>query len=140
MPKPVTIMFACQKNAGRSQIAAALAQEMAGPNVHILSAGTQPARELHDVTRQLLDEMGLQPESAPKKLRPEDVRTCDWVITMGCGESCPIFPGTRYEDWDIADPNGQPMEKVREIRDDIRAHLIDLFARIDTDGATQASF
>ncbi|QOR47163.1 heat-shock protein HtpX [Trueperella pecoris] len=130
MDSPVTILFACRKNAGRSQIAAAIAREKAGTHVRILSAGTDPADELHDVTIELLHEMGLEAESAPRRLEPEDVAASDWVITMGCGESCPIFPGTHYEDWPIEDPNGQPIDTVRAIRDDIAAHIDDLLTRI----------
>ncbi|AZN29732.1 ArsR family transcriptional regulator [Flaviflexus salsibiostraticola] len=127
--KPTTILFACRKNAGRSQIAAAIAQSLAPEHVTILSAGTEPASEAHPEAVAVLEEIGLKPTSTPSKLDPADVKASDWVITMGCGESCPIFPGTRYEDWPIDDPADQPIETVRRIRDDIRARVEDLLER-----------
>lgn len=125
----ITILFACRKNAGRSQIAAAIARSLAPEHVTILSAGTEPASEAHPEAVAVLEEIGLKPTSEPSKLDPADVKASDWVITMGCGESCPIFPGTRYEDWPIDDPADQPIETVRRIRDDIRARVEDLLER-----------
>ncbi len=126
---PVTILFACTQNAGRSQIAAAIASSLAGPNVRVLSAGTNPATEVHPQVLTALGELGLQPQSKPKKLDPADVKEADWVITMGCGETCPIFPGTHYEDWEIRDPSGLPIAEVRAIRDTIQAKVADLLSR-----------
>ena len=125
-----TILFACTKNAGRSQMAAAIAQHLAGTDVTILSAGTDPADEVHPVVRDALAEIGLEPHSQPEKLDPATVKSSDWVITMGCGEACPIFPGTRYENWDIPDPAGQPISTVREIRDTIQERVQNLLARM----------
>ena len=124
------ILFACRQNAGRSQMAAAIAQELATSDVTIMSAGTEPAEEVHPEVRDALAEIGLEPFAQPEKLDPAKVKRADWVITMGCGESCPIFPGTHYEDWEVADPSGEPAEVVREIRDDITKRVKELLNRI----------
>lgn len=128
--EPVTILFACRHNAGRSQIAAALARAKAGPHITVLSAGTEPADALHPTTAAVLEERGLRAAQAPRLLEPADVAACDWVITMGCGETCPVFPGVHYEDWPVADPAGQPLERVREIFSDIEARVDDLCDRV----------
>lgn len=125
-----TILFACRQNAGRSQMAAAIAKDLACPEITIMSAGTEPAEEVHPEVRDVLAEIGLEPLSEPEKLDPAKVKSADWVITMGCGESCPIFPGTHYEDWEVADPAGQPIEVVREIREDITKRVKNLLERI----------
>jgi len=124
------ILFACRQNAGRSQMAAAIAQELATSDVTIMSAGTEPAEEVHPEVRDTLAEIGLEPFAQPEKLDPAKVKMADWVITMGCGESCPIFPGTHYEDWEVADPSEEPTEVVREIRDDITKRVKELLSRI----------
>ena len=124
------ILFACRQNAGRSQMAAAIAQELATSDVTIMSAGTEPAEEVHPEVRDALAEIGLEPFAQPEKLDPAKVKMADWVITMGCGESCPIFPGTHYEDWEVADPSEEPTEVVREIRDDITKRVKELLSRI----------
>lgn len=124
------IFFACRQNAGRSQMAAAIAQELATSDVSIMSAGTEPAEEVHPEVRDALAEIGLEPFAQPEKLDPAKVKMADWVITMGCGESCPIFPGTHYEDWEVADPSREPTEVVREIRDDITKRVKELLSRI----------
>lgn len=124
------ILFACRQNAGRSQMAAAIAQELAESNVTIMSAGTEPAEEVHPEVRDALAEIGLEPFGQPEKLDPAKVKMADWVITMGCSESCPIFPGTHYEDWEVADPSGEPVEAVREIRDEITQRVKELLSRI----------
>lgn len=119
------------KNAGRSQIAAALLAAKTDDRVRVLSAGTTPASELHPQTYQTLAEIGLEPlDTTPTKLTAEKVSHSDWVITMGCGETCPIFPGTHYEDWDVADPANQPIDVVREIREDIAHRVDELIARL----------
>ncbi len=102
------ILFACRQNAGRSQMAAAIAQELATSDVTIMSAGTEPAEEVHPEVRDALAEIGLEPFAQPEKLDPAKVKMADWVITMGCGESCPIFPGTHYEDWRSLIRRGNP--------------------------------
>ena len=124
------ILFASRQNAGRSQMAAAIAQELATSDVIIMSAGTEPAEEVHPEVRDALAEIGLEPFAQPEKLDPTKVKMADWVITMGCGESCPIFPGTHYEDWEVADPSEEPTEVVREIRDDITKRVKELLSRI----------
>ena len=124
------ILFACRQNAGRSQMAAAIAPELATSDATIMSAGTEPAEEVHPEVRDALAEIGLEPFAQPEKLDPAKVKMADWVITMGCGESCPIFPGTHYEDWEVADPSEEPTEVVREIRDDITKRVKELLSRI----------
>lgn len=111
-------------------MAAAIARKLAPSGVVILSAGTEPAEEVHPEVRDVLAEIGLEPFARPEKLDPAKVKTADWVITMGCGESCPIFPGTHCADWAVADPSGQPIEAVREIRDDITKRVKNLLERI----------
>lgn len=128
----VVILFACRQNAGRSQIAAAITKHKAEAGITVLSAGSEAASELHPETIAVLKEMGLEPISTtPKQLETSDVQEADWVITMGCGESCPIFPGKHYEDWEVADPSGQPLNVVREIRDDLQARVEDLLRRVE---------
>lgn len=128
--KMTTILFACQQNAGRSQIAAAIAENLAVSNITVLSAGSNPAAQVHSQVREVLAEIGLAPLTQPTKLDPAKVKTSDWVITMGCGESCPIFPGTHYEDWDVTDPAGKSLAEVRRIRDEIATRVKDLLQRI----------
>ncbi|QJC22143.1 arsenate-mycothiol transferase ArsC [Arcanobacterium buesumense] len=133
----VTVLFACRKNAGRSQIAAALMAAKTDDRVRVLSAGTTPARELHPQTYETLAEIGLEPlDTTPTMLTGDNVSQSDWIITMGCGESCPIFPGTHYEDWDVADPANQPASVVREIREDIAQRVDQLIARLGLDQPT----
>lgn len=127
-----TILFACRQNAGRSQIAAALAKQRAPQGITILSAGSDPADHIHPVVVEALAELGLKPDSQPKPLDPAQVETADWVITMGCGETCPFFPGVHYEDWTITDPDGATLEQVRNIIAEIREHVDDLLDRITT--------
>ncbi|QRV01670.1 low molecular weight phosphatase family protein [Arcanobacterium phocisimile] len=130
--QPVTVMFACRKNAGRSQIAAALLAAKTDDRVRVLSAGTTPANELHPQTYETLAEIGLEPlGGSPTQLTVDNVSESDWVITMGCGETCPIFPGTHYEDWDVADPANQPTDVVRQIREDIAQRVDQLIERLD---------
>lgn len=135
----ITIVFACRKNAGRSQMAAAVAQQMvdtmntdnnSDKRITILSAGTEPANEIHPEVIQALAEIGLQPLSQPTYLGRETVERADWVITMGCGEKCPYVPGVHYEDWQVADPHNQPIEVVREILHDIQTRVRDLLSRV----------
>ena len=125
------ILFVCVHNAGRSQMAAALAKHLSAGKVHVRSAGSQPDQQIQPVTIQALAERGIQiTESFPKPLTNDVVRAADVIITMGCGDACPFFPGKRYEDWDVADPNGQPIEAVRAICDDIQARVTTLLGEI----------
>ncbi len=118
------MLFVCVQNAGRSQIAAALLRHMAGDQVHVRTAGSRPASAIEEVVVEVLDEIGV-PLAAefPKPLTDEVVQAADYVITMGCGDACPIYPGRRYMDWEIPDPAGRPMSEVRTIRGDIEARV-----------------
>ena len=125
------ILFVCVHNAGRSQMAAALARHLSADKVHVRSAGSQPTRQIHPMTIQALAERGIEPtEAFPKPLTDDVVRAADVIITMGCGDACPVLPGKRYEDWEVADPAGQPIEVVRAIRDDIQARVTTLLGEI----------
>lgn len=126
-----TVLFVCVHNAGRSQMAAGFLSQLAGDRVEVLSAGSQPADQLNPVAVQAMAEAGVDITSAvPKILTADAVREADVVITMGCGDSCPVFPGTRYEDWALEDPAGQDIEAVQPIRDDIRNRIATLVAEL----------
>ena len=125
------VLFVCVQNAGRSQMAAALLKVEAKGRIRVRSAGSMPAAELDPSVVRAMSEMGLDlTKDYPKPLTDDVVRASDVVITMGCGDSCPIYPGKRYEDWDLADPDGQPMETVRAIRDDIHDRVKALVASL----------
>jgi protein-tyrosine-phosphatase len=125
------ILFVCVHNAGRSQMAAALARHLSAGRVHVRSAGSQPTQEIHPLTIQALAERGIEiTEAFPKPLTDDVVHAADVIITMGCGDACPIFPGKRYEDWEVADPAGQTIEVVRAIRDDIQARVTTLLGEV----------
>ncbi len=114
------VLFVCVHNAGRSQMAAGLLAARAAGKVSVRSAGSTPANALNPAVVQAMKEIGIDiSHEFPKPLTDTFVRTADVVITMGCGDTCPIYPGKRYEDWELDDPAGQRIEKVREIRDDI---------------------
>jgi protein-tyrosine-phosphatase len=118
------ILFVCVHNAGRSQMAAALVDHHAGGRVVVRSAGSDPADRLNPAVVAAMAEVGIDLSRAfPKPLTDASVRTADVVITMGCGDACPVYPGKRYEDWELQDPAGQPVEVVRRIRDDIDARV-----------------
>jgi arsenate reductase len=125
-----TVLVACRKNAGRSQAAAALLRHYGGDRVTVLSGGSEPADEVHPEVRQVLAERGLVPEDHPKRFDAAMVRAADVVVTMGCGEECPYYPGRTYLDWEVADPDGQPVETVRQIVDDIERRVLDLVAEL----------
>jgi arsenate reductase (thioredoxin) len=125
------VLFVCVHNAGRSQMAAALLRHHAMGRVRVTSAGSEPADQVNPAARQAVAEWGLDiTDAVPQKLATEHVRAADVVVTMGCGDACPIFPGKRYEDWALEDPAGKGVDSVRPIRDDIdrrvRALLADL--------------
>ncbi|MEI2774659.1 MAG: arsenate reductase ArsC [Tetrasphaera sp.] len=125
------LLFVCVQNAGRSQMAAALAEHLSARRVHVRSAGSAPTGEIHPVVVEVLRERGIALGTAyPKPLTDSVVRAADVIITMGCGDSCPYFPGKRYEDWEVADPAGQSIEVVREIRDDIQARVTALLRSV----------
>jgi arsenate reductase len=122
-PKP-TVLFVCVHNAGRSQMAAGYLQHLAGDRIRVLSAGSEPAASVNPVAVQAMAEEGIDiAGNQPKILSAEAVQESDVVITMGCGDTCPFFPGKRYEDWELDDPAGQPIDAVRPIRDEIRARV-----------------
>ena len=114
------VLFVCVHNAGRSQMAAALTESLSGGRVHVRSAGSTPATELNPAVVAAMEEIGLDLSQAfPKPLTDEAVEAADVVITMGCGDACPVYPGKRYLDWELDDPAGRPIEQVRRIRDEI---------------------
>jgi arsenate reductase len=118
-PHRPTVLVACRRNAGRSQAAAALLRSYAGDRVEVLSGGSEPADEVHPEVRAVLAERGLEPESTPKRFDAAMVQAADVVVTMGCGEECPYYPGRTYLDWEVDDPHGRPLPEVRAIVDDI---------------------
>ena len=121
------VLFVCTHNAGRSQMAAALLERMGEGRIRVRSAGTEPAERLHPPVVEAMREVGIDLSSArPAPLRDEAVRAADVVITMGCGDTCPVNPGKRYEDWDLPDPAGRSVEEVREIRDLIELRIKEL--------------
>ncbi len=114
------VLFVCVQNAGRSQMAAGLVKLRSEGRIHVRSAGSQPASEINAAVVEAMEELGVDMDEAfPKPLTDEVVRAADVVITMGCGDACPIYPGKRYEDWTVDDPAGQSLDTVRRIRDDI---------------------
>jgi arsenate reductase (thioredoxin) len=121
------VLFVCTHNAGRSQMAAALLDHQAAGRVRVISAGSEPADQLNPAVVQAMAEIGLDiSREFPKPLTTEKVRAADVVITMGCGDACPIYPGKRYEDWDLPDPAGLGIDAVRPIRDAIRGRVDEL--------------
>ncbi|MFC4786988.1 arsenate reductase ArsC [Nocardioides sp. MAHUQ-72] len=119
-----TVLFVCVHNAGRSQMAAGYLQHLAGDRIQVLSAGSVPAGRVNPVAVEAMAEEGIDITAAtPKVLTTEAVRESDVVVTMGCGDACPFFPGKRYEDWPLDDPAGQGIEAVRPIRDQIRTRI-----------------
>ena len=122
------ILFVCVHNAGRSQMAAGFARALGGDRVEVRSGGSEPGEQINPAAVAVMAEKGIDISAAvPQLLRTEDVREADAVITMGCGDACPIFPGKRYEDWELADPAGKDPEFVRGVRDDIESRVQDLF-------------
>ena len=125
------VLFVCVHNAGRSRMAAALLERHAQGRVAVRSAGSTPASEINPVVVEALAEVGLDPDwEPPRELADEDVRAADVVITMGCGDACPVFPGKRYEDWTLEDPAGKDLDTVRRIRDEIDARVRALLAEL----------
>ena|SRR5690242_11074869 len=125
------VLFVCVHNAGRSQMAAGLLQRKAGDRVRVISAGSEPADQLNPAVVTAMAEVGIDISAErPKKLEDGMVRESDFVITMGCGDACPIYPGKRYEDWELEDPAGKDLETVRGIRDQISARVDELIASL----------
>lgn len=126
-----SVLFVCVHNAGRSQMAAAYLQELSGGEVTVLSAGSEPGDRLNPAAVAVMAEEGIDlTHASPKVLTTEAVQASDVVITMGCGDTCPIFPGKRYEDWELEDPAGKDLETVRRIRDDIKTRVASLLAEL----------
>jgi len=125
------VLFVCVQNAGRSQMAAALLDHYAEGRVHVRSAGSAPADQINPNVVTAMSEMGVDiSKEFPKPMTDEVVKAADAVVTMGCGDACPIYPGKRYEDWELEDPAGEDMETVRRIRDEIAARVETLFAEL----------
>jgi arsenate reductase (thioredoxin) len=126
-----SVLFVCVHNAGRSQMAAGYLQHLAGGKIEVRSAGSEPAEAINPTAVEAMREDGIDITAAnPKILTTEAVQDSDVVITMGCGDACPIFPGKRYEDWLLDDPAGQSLDAVRPIRDDIRSRVEALVAEL----------
>ena len=126
-----TVLFACVHNAGRSQMAAAWFNHLADPaKARAISAGTEPGARVHPEVADVMKEAGIDLSAAtPHKLTPELAQQAQVLVTMGCGDRCPYVPGARIEDWPLEDPKGQPVARVRQIRDEIRGRVADLIAR-----------
>jgi protein-tyrosine-phosphatase len=126
-----SVLFVCVHNAGRSQMAAGFLRDIAGDRIEVRSAGSMPADQINPIAVEAMSEVGIDiTAEQPKILTTEAVQASDVVITMGCGDACPIFPGKRYEDWKLDDPAGQGIDAVRPIRDDIRARIEQLVSEL----------
>ena len=129
-PKP-TVLFVCVHNAGRSQMAAGFMNSLGAGRVEVLSAGSAPKDSINPIAVQAMQEVGIDiSNNTPKVLTPEAVQESDAVITMGCGDACPFYPGKRYEDWVLDDPAGQGIESVRVIRDEIKKRVEQLLSEL----------
>ncbi len=139
MAEKPTVLFVCVHNAGRSQMAAGFMKELSGGRVDVMSGGSEPGSAINPVAVAAMAEEGIDiTGNVPQLLTTDQVRESDVVITMGCGDACPIFPGKRYEDWELVDPAGKALDEVRPIRDDIRSRIQSLLAELlpaDDEGA-----
>jgi protein-tyrosine-phosphatase len=127
-----SVLFVCVHNAGRSQMAAAYLGALSGGQIEVRSAGSAPADQVNPSAVEAMAEEGIDMSAeTPKILTTEAVKESDVVITMGCGDTCPIFPGKRYEDWELEDPAGKGVESVRPIRDDIKRRILELMESLD---------
>jgi arsenate reductase len=125
------VLFVCVHNAGRSQMAAGYLRTLAGDRIDVFSAGSEPRNAINPAAVAVMAEEGIDLSGAtPQILTTDAVRQADVVITMGCGDACPIFPGKRYEDWELTDPAGQSVDVVREVRDDIKGRVEKLIASL----------
>ena len=130
MSKPV-VLFVCVHNAGRSQMAAGWLRQLAGDAVDVRSAGSAPKDEINPVAVEAMREVGIDiTGNVPQLLEYDTAKGSDVIVTMGCGDACPVFPGKRYEDWELTDPAGQPIEVVRQVRDEIRARIEKLLTEL----------
>ena len=125
------VLFLCVHNAGRSQMAAALTQQMSAGRVHVRSAGSEPGGTINPLVTEAMAEVGIElTEAFPKPLTNDVVRASDVIVTMGCGDACPVYAGKRYLDWDLPDPAGLPLEQIRRIRDQIAQRVLDLLTEL----------
>ena len=126
-----SVLFVCVHNAGRSQMAAGFLTHLAGDAIEVRSAGSAPAASINPAAVEAMAEVGIDiSNQSPKILTPDAVETSDVVITMGCGDTCPVFPGVRYRDWELPDPAGKGVDAVRPIRDEIKARVQALIAEL----------
>ncbi|RLP96311.1 arsenate reductase ArsC [Micromonospora sp. CV4] len=126
-----SVLFVCVHNAGRSQMAAGWLRHLAGDTVEVRSAGSEPADQINPVAAQAMREVGIDiTDQTPVRLTWDTAEASDVIVTMGCGDTCPVFPGKRYEDWKLTDPAGQPIDVVRQVRDDIQARVDALLAEL----------
>lgn len=131
MPEKPVVLFVCIHNAGRSQMAAGYMRELSGGSVDVRSGGSEPGDSINPVAVAAMAEEGIDiSQAVPQLMTTEQVRESDAVITMGCGDVCPIFPGKRYEDWELEDPKGKSIDEVRAIRDDIKRRVERLLAEL----------
>jgi arsenate reductase len=136
MPHVPEVLFVCVHNAGRSQMAAALLDHHAQGRVRVRSAGSAPASDINPAVRAAMEEVGIDLSTAiPKKLTTDAVDAADVVVTMGCGDACPVYPGKRYLDWELTDPAGKGIAAVRPIRDEIDRRVRDLVRQLVSDQA-----
>ena len=134
------VLFVCVQNAGRSQMAAGLADLLSGGRVRVSSAGSEPAETLNPAVVEAMAELNIDlSREFPKPLSGAAVRSADVVITMGCGDACPIYPGKRYEDWELEDPAGKSIDAVRRIRDEIEARVRTLLGELDVPASADAT-
>lgn len=129
-----TVLFLCVHNAGRSQMAAGWLQHLAGDRVTVLSGGSTPAEQVNPSAVEVMREVGIDiADSYPKPWTDETLGAADVIVTMGCGDACPVIPGKRYVDWELADPAGKPVDQIRPIRDEIRERVRHLIGDLDLD-------
>ena len=131
MAKKPSVLFLCVHNAGRSQIGAGWMRHLAGEAIQVYSAGSSPAEQINPVAAEAMSEIGIDIKTQqPKKWTDEIVREVDVIISMGCGDTCPVYPGKRYIDWEIEDPAGQELEMIRIVRDQIKKHVQELIVEL----------
>ncbi len=131
MAKKPSVLFLCVHNAGRSQIGAGWMRHLAGEAIQVYSAGSSPAEQINPIAVEAMSEIGIDIKNQqPKKWTDEIVREVDVIISMGCGDTCPVYPGKRYIDWEIEDPAGQEIEMIRIVRDQIKKHVQELIVEL----------
>jgi len=131
MAKKPSVLFLCVHNAGRSQIGAGWMRHLAGEAIQVYSAGSSPAEQINPIAVEAMSEIGIDIKNQqPKKWTDEIVREVDVIISMGCGDTCPVYPGKRYIDWEIEDPAGQEIEMIRIVRDQIKQHVQELIVEL----------